>query len=293
MFRSSKSYVVGAVALLSSACIPGFNLPPFPPGGGPGTNPPVDVNPPTSDEFTEAKTLVLLSMDALQQVHAALDLLGIIPVYECGESRATFVGDIVPQLQSQLGCAQITTSAQADSDSVILSFPQEGCDVGDHTLSGQVVFTYSGGEDRMDLVLNATGLNIDGDAVQVSGGYSTCGDQESYFVSVAGALPGQSGATFALDASVTVQEGFPIFGSPTLIFDGVGQLNTNAGTTQLTLDNVEYQPGDIIPQSGVVTLDTASGHSIVATFVTNSSFFQSISVAIDDRDLVTIPLLAL
>jgi hypothetical protein len=291
---TKKSYFFGALGLLASACIPGFNVPPFDPiDPGDIGGDPVDINPPTTAEFSEAKTLVLLAMDASQNVHAALDLLGILPVYECGESRASFIGDIVPQLQAQFACAQISTASQTNSDSVTLSFPQGGCDIGDHTLSGELVFTYSGGTDRMDLVLDAQNVKVDGDNIQLVGGYSTCGDQESYSVAVSGSLPGQSGATYAIDASVTIQEGFPILGSPTLIFDGTGQLTTSAGTSQLSLDQVEYEPGDIIPQNGVITFATASGHTITATFIATSGFSQSISVAIDDRDLVSIPLLNL
>ena len=288
---SSTSSLFGALGLLASACIPGFQFLPLGTDGIGGD--PIDINPPTTEEFAEAKSLVLLAMDASQNVHSALDLLGLLPVYECGESRASFVGGLVPQLQAQFGCALVSTSSQLASDTVTLSFPLAGCDIGAHTLSGDLVFTYSGGTDRFDLVLDAQGLKVDGDTIQVTGGYSTCGDQESYSVIAQGSLPGQVGATYSINASVTIQEGFPIFGSPTLLFDGAGSLTTSGGTHQLSLDSVAYKPGDIVPQSGVITFVTASGHSIVATFITTSVLTQAINVAIDGRDLVSIPLIAL
>ena len=288
---STRSYLFGSLALLASACIPGIPLPPLDLNGIGGE--PTETNPPTTTELSEARSLVLLAMDASQSAHAALALLGLLPVYECGESRASFVGALVPQLQAQLACAQVSTSAQAGADSITLSFPPEGCDIGAHTLSGALVFTYSGGADRLDLVLDAQGVTIDVEAVQVTGGYSACGDQESYFVSARGSLPGQANATYDLDASVTIQPGFPVFGSPTLIFDGTGALTTTAGTHQLSLDHVEYKPGDIAPQRGVIAFTTASGHNIVATFATTSPFTQSVNIVINDRDLVTIPLLSL
>lgn len=291
MFRYLASLSFAALSL--GACIPGYNIPPFGPEG-PGQNqPPASNNPPTSIELSEAKSLVQLGLDASQSVHAALDLLGIIPEYTCTDSRGDFINSVVPELQAQFGCALVTTSSQATSDSITLTFPQGGCDIGAHTVSGVLVFTYSGDIDQMDLVLDAQQLIVDGDALQVSGGYSTCGDQQSFFVSAQGSLPGQSGATYSIDASITKQDGFPIFGSPTLIFDGTGSLTTQSGTNQLTLDQVEYTPGDVLPESGVITFQTATGHTIVAEIETSSILTQSIRVSIDGRDEVIIPLISL
>jgi hypothetical protein len=288
---SSKFYVFGALSLLASAFIPGCQFLPL--GTDGGNEDPIEINPPTTQEVAEAKSLVLLAMDASQNVHAALDLLGLQPVYECGESRASFVGGLVPQLQAQFGCAQVSTSSQLSSDTVTISFSQAGCDIGAYTLSGDLVFTYSGGTDRFDMVLDAQGLQVDGAAIQVTGGYSTCGDQESYSITAQGSLPGQAGATYNINASVTIQEGFPIFGSPTLIFDGTGLLTTSEGTHQLSLDSVEYKPGDIVPQSGVLTFVSSSDHTIEAEFITTSALTQVINFSIDGRDLVSIPLITL
>jgi phytoene dehydrogenase-like protein len=69
--------------------------------------------------------------------------------------------------------------------------------------------------------------------------------------------------------------------------------HTSAGTSQLTLGQVEYEPGDIFPKSGLILLETASGHSLQARIITNSAFVQSIELSLDDRDLVIIPILSL
>jgi hypothetical protein len=138
-------------------------------------------SPPTQVEIDEARDRVDVALGAATQARAALELLGILPVYTCGESRRSFVGNAAATLEAQVGCVTAETEAlDATTDAVVLSFPQEGCELREHTVSGQTAFKYSGGEDRMDLKADLRGLRVDGDPLQVEVGYGTCGDESRY-----------------------------------------------------------------------------------------------------------------
>src|SRR5688572_5113186 len=87
-------------------------------------------SPPTQEEIDDARTKIGVAMVAASQARAALELLGILPVYTCGEPRRSFVGKAAESVQAQVGCVTVSTEAvDAATDAVVLSFPEGSCEV--------------------------------------------------------------------------------------------------------------------------------------------------------------------
>lgn len=259
-----------------------------------GENPniPGGDNLPNFSEVSDARARLEAALAGVEQAREALELLGLLPVYECGEPRRTFVGSLVDQLTLEIPCATITSDPVGDTGDVItLSFPQGGCEVLGHTLSGTLSFFYSGGEDRLDLTMDATGLFVDGKNLQVVAGYGTCGDETSIFAAAAGDLQNPPGTSFDFDIEVSKRDGPPIIGGTTLILDGSGEVSNSGGTNSITLTEVEYELGDFLPKSGTITISTSTGHTISATFDLDSPLLGSVTVVIDDHDPVRIPVI--
>ena len=186
--------------------------------------------PPSQVEIDEARDRVDVALGAATQARAALEMLGILPVYTCGEPRRTFVGKATESLQAQVSCVTATTETlDGNTDAVVLSLPEEGCEVRHHTVTGQTAFKYSGGEDRMEMKADLRGLRVDGDPLQVEVGYGTCGDESRYFALAEGHLPRRPEYAYRVDGRVGMRDGVPVIGGTSLVFNGPGEFSGPAG----------------------------------------------------------------
>jgi hypothetical protein len=247
--------------------------------------------PPTQEEIDDARTRVDLAIHAAHQARIALELLGLLPVYTCGEERRTFVGRAVEGARAKVGCVSATAEARDESsDMVVLSFPETQCSFNGHTVSGQSAFIYDQGEDRMDLTADLNHLTVDGKVLQATVGYGTCGDETRFWTAAAGALPGRPGNTYRVDGRVGVREGVPLFGGTSLVFDGPGQVSGPLGTDRVTFTALEYEVGEFLPKKGQALIETARGHRVRVDFSEVLWRVGKVEVEIDDKAPVTVPI---
>ncbi|MHB8874497.1 MAG: hypothetical protein ACYC8T_12485 [Myxococcaceae bacterium] len=246
---------------------------------------------PSEQEVEDAKARVQQSLDSAQQARTALELLGILPTYGCGESRAIFIGKAVANLQLRLGCVTVTTEAQTDSDVAVVSFADAGCKVGEHSVKGKATFRYSGGEDRLDLEADFREVVVNGKPLGAKVGYGTCGDEKRYWAYVEGELPTQPPIGFLVDVRVGKRDGLPIIGSTTLILDGTLELRQTVGTDKVTMTALTYEVGEYGPQEGTLLVETSSGHRIQTTFVPKLWRTGKAEVTIDSHEMVTVPVI--
>lgn len=243
-----------------------------------------------SDELVEqAKAVVTLAVDLGGRARTALELLGILPTYDCGQPRRSFVGEVAAGFEAEFACATVATEQlDAARDAIRLTFSPDGCQVNGTSLSGLAVFAYNGGEDRLDLEADLSALQVAGDPLEMRAGYGTCGDQQSVWA----AGQGELGAEHAFSAllSVGLREGIPIFGSSTLVLSGAAELTGPAGTDEVDFDELVYEPGSLLPEEGRLTIQTASGHTLIARF-SSGLLLDQVEITIDDHDPVTVPLL--
>jgi hypothetical protein len=247
---------------------------------------------PTQEEIDEARAQVDVALSAATQARAALELLGILPVYTCGEPRKSFVANVAQSYQAQVGCVTVgTESVDATTDAVVLAFGQAGCEVRKHSVSGQTAFKYSGGEDRMELKADLRQLRVDGDPLHAEVGYGTCGDEARYYALAQGPLPRKPEYAYKVDGRVGVREGLPVIGGTSLVLDGPGELTSPQGTSRLTFTGLLYEIGEYAPQEGEALLETAQGGKIRASFSKTLWRLGEMELTIDDRDPVTVPIL--
>jgi hypothetical protein len=259
-----------ALALLSTAC--GDQLP-------------------TQEEIDAARAKVELGMTAASQARSALELLGILPVYECGEPRKSFVSRVADSVEVQVGCITASSEAvDATTDSVVLAFGQ-GCEVREHTVTGQTAFKYSGGEDRMELKADLRQLRVDNEGLQAEVGYGTCGDESRFFALAEGALPGKPDYTYRVDGRVGKRSGLPIIGGTSLVFNGPGEVTGPEGTNRLTFTELLYELGDFAPKEGTALLEEADGGTVKVTFSSTLWRLGEMELVIDDKDPVTVPII--
>ena len=251
-----------------------------------------DREPPSPEQVEEAQARVELAVIAAHQARVALELLGVLPVYTCGEPRRTFVGRISSDLQAQVQCLTVTTEARdGTSDAVMMTFPESGCRVRGHTVSGQVAFLYTGGEDRMALSADLHALKVDGQSLQATVGYGTCGDEKRYWGKATGGLPGHSGYTYFVDGRVGVRDGVPLIGGTTLVLDGPASVSGPEGQDQVTLTALRYALGEFLPEEGKLLVETATGHRVQANFRPWLWRVGKVELEIDDHAPITTPIL--
>ena len=247
--------------------------------------------PPTQEEISDAKSRVDLAIHAAHQARLALELLGILPVYTCGEPRRTFVGRAAEGVRVKVPC--VTAAAEAlneSTDRVWFSFPETQCSLNGHTVSGQTAFVYTGGEERMELTADLSGLRVDGHALQARVGYGTCGDEKRFWTEASGALPGRPGSTYRVDGRVGLREGAPLFGSTSLVFDGPGEVSGPLGRDRVTFTGLEYEVGEFLPKKGQALIETARGHRVKVDFSEVLWRVGKVEVEIDDKAPVTVPI---
>lgn len=264
-------------------------------GGGGNSNSNNNFNnilpdPPSQTQINAARDVVDAASAVADQGREVLELLGLWPVYECGEPRSTFVGGVVDGFALDHPCASVSTTSGSAMDSVLLSFPPAGCDVDGLMLSGVASLLYSGGTDRLDLEVDLTALQLDGEALRWTVGYGVCGDEERVWAVGEGTVPGEPTYTFAVDLTVALQAGFPIFGSDTLVLDGEVVLDGPRGVYTGTFTALEIDVGDYLPRAGTLRLTHDSGTTVRAVFSRNLIYGQ-VTFYINDHDPVTIPLL--
>ncbi|MBW2699270.1 MAG: hypothetical protein JRF33_00495 [Deltaproteobacteria bacterium] len=246
------------------------------------------LNLPSQEDIDWAGDMVGLAADVAEQGKTALEMLGLLPTYECEEPRGTFVGDIIADFEIEHACATISTQAQGEeADLVTITFPAGGCEIHDTTLAGTITFMYSGGTDRMDLEADFSQLQIDGILLGSSAGYGTCGDESHYWARGAGEIPGTEQA-YSMDLTVGLRAGIPIIGGSTILLDGSAQLLSEAGDDSITFENLEYE-GGLLPKEGTLIIQTASGHTIRAEF-SSSFLFGEAKITIDDYNSVSVPI---
>jgi hypothetical protein len=248
-------------------------------------------SPPTQEELDDARDKVGVAMAAASQARAALEMLGILPVYTCGEPRRSFVGKAAESVQAQVGCVTVSTEAvDAATDAVVLSFPEGSCEVFKHTVSGQTAFKYSGGEDRMEVKADLRQLRVDGYGLQAEVGYGTCGDESRYYTLAEGPLPRNPEYTYKVDGRVGKRDGLPVIGGTSLVFDGPGELTGPVGTNRLTFTELEYEIGEYAPKEGEVLVETAEGRTLKASFKSTLWRLGKMELTVDDREPVTVPI---
>jgi hypothetical protein len=275
-----RTTLLATLAALATACGPGSE----PEAPSPRTL--------TQAEIEEARAQLKLAAEAAAKARAALELLGVLPVYTCGEPRRTFVGQATESFRTQVACVTVATEAQgATADAAILSFPDSGCAVRGHGLAGQARFVYSGGESRMDLTADLRALKVDGAPLGALVGYGTCGDESRYWAQATGELPGRAGHTFQVDGRVGKRNGIPLFGGTSLLLDGTGKLQVPEGTHHLTLTGVLYEVGEYAPREGEVLVVTAAGRRVKATFKPGLWQVGKMELVVDDAEPVTVPIL--
>ncbi len=256
-------------------------------GGGGTTNP----RPPTQAEIDLAKARVEVAIHAAERARSALELLGILPVYTCGEPRRTFVGSAVEGVRVQFPCLTATAEARGDtSDAAVLTFAAEGCSARGHTVAGLAEFLYNGGESRLDLSADLRELMVDSTALRTRVGYGTCSDEKRYWAESAGTVPAHLDHTYLLNARVASREGPPIIGGTTLIIDGTGSITGPAGTDTVTVTLLEYELGEFFPKQGEIFISTAGGKTVRATFRTSLWRLGEVEVRIDNSAPVTVPI---
>lgn len=250
---------------------------------------PVTDNVPTKAEIDDAKARVGLSSDALGRVHAVLEMLGLIPRYECGEPRATFAGKLPDRLRTSFTGSVVSLDAtDPASDKVSLAFPASGTTVHGLKLTGNLLVKTSGGTDRFTLELDARNAQVNGRALQALGGYGTCGDSTSYWADSEGPL--SAAARHVLKAQVGKKSGLPVIGKTNLLINAEGKVTSGGKDDGLVLTAVDYEVGKVLPKSGSILITTSSGRRIHATFSDDTPLLNQVKVKVDDKSAVLIPL---
>lgn len=234
----------------------------------------------------DAAQTVRHSVASLNAVQRALAFAGLWPSYECGAPRRETAARLAGRARERFACAQVSTEYDDASDTVVVAFPG-GCVVDGRTLDGVARLRVSGGDDRLDVAFDLSGLTVDGGAVPLVVAYGECGDARSMRVAGAGTLA--PGAGFALDVTVTVYAGPWLFGHSTVVLDGEGELDTAAGVDQVRFEDVELEVGGALPQAGTIEFRTSSGHAMKARFVDGWPAGQ-VKLSIDGGGEVPVPL---
>ena len=248
--------------------------------------------PPTQAQLEAARAQVESAMHAADRARSGLELLGLLPVYTCGEARRLFMGRALEAARAEVACARAEVQALDEStDALVLALPEEGCAVRGHTVRGQAVFSFRGGEDRFEVFADVRDLEVDGEALHAKVGYGTCGDETRYWAEAEGPLAHLPGHGYRIDAQVRRQGGLPLIGGTTLVLDGPGELRRPEGSAdRVALTALHYELGHYLPSEGSVQLDTADGHRVVATFTTRLWRLGEVELEVDDHEPVTVPL---
>ena len=131
---------------------------------------------------------------------------------------------------------------------------------------------------------------MDGAAVPARAGYTVCGDEDKAWAKAEGTLPNRPGTTFKLDGSLAKRAGAPLVGSTSFVLDGTGELSSAGGVDRITFTALEYEPGDYLPRSGVVLIETAGGRRFRARFLPVFWKLGKAEVTVDTNAPVEVPI---
>jgi hypothetical protein len=236
---------------------------------------------PSKSETDDARARVGYGSEGLAGLRIILELLGLAPDYSCGEPRAVFAGKIPDSLASRFAGSAIALDASDPAlDKFTIVLPAQGMPVKGQTLTGTLLLTTSGGEDRLTLELDATQARLNGVPIRSRAGYGKCGDSSEYWGHSESALSGNQGS-YLMDTRVTKKEGMPFFGGPIFRIDAKGSYTRGGKTDALTLTSIEYEGGKTLPNSGVMLIETSNGHRIKATFSDNTPVLRQVTVKVD------------
>ncbi|MCY1036731.1 hypothetical protein OV207_35170 [Corallococcus sp. BB11-1] len=246
----------------------------------------------TQGEINDATARVERVAASAHVVRGALEVLGLMPVYSCGEPRRSFLNRAVEGLSATVSCATATVSPVDDvTDAVVVKFADGGCSVHGLRLTGQAVLEYRGGEDLMEMHADLRDMTVDGQPLQAKVGYGTCSDETRLFADVEGNVPGRAGHSFHVVSNVGKREGLPIIGGTSLVFDGPGELTGPSGTDRITFTALEYEVGNYLPKEGTALLETSEGRTLKIHFQPVLWRVGKAEITVDDKDPVTVPVL--
>src|SRR5688572_6051742 len=75
-----------------------------------GSTPMPSLNPPSTALVDDAKLRAERSVSSLEQARAALEMLGILPTYDCEAGRADYVDSALTRLPEEIPCATLSTA---------------------------------------------------------------------------------------------------------------------------------------------------------------------------------------
>lgn len=246
------------------------------------------ATPPTQEEIAAAQVRVDAAAEAASQLRGALEVLGLLPEYTCGEPRRHFAGAAAEDLRARAGCVDVSTQEGETSDSLLVTYDQV-CQVGEHHLAGTTRFELTGGEDRFEVTADLRQTELDGKPVQARAGYGTCSDEKAVWALVSGNLPRRPEVVYEIDGKVAKRDGLPLIGGTTLVFDGPGKLVREVGTDALVFTGLEYELGKYLPHAGSLAIQTADGHVYRVTFSKVLWKLGKAEVQIDDHSPVSVP----
>lgn len=246
---------------------------------------------PTQAERSEAQKQ-MNNLDAvMEEARRPLEFLGILPTYQCGSPRGTQVGKAAEALRVRTPCAQVTTESFATSDWVTMTFPQGGCSIGDHWISGEVRFTYSGGDDRIEIAGDFQRMFVDGISPRATVEFVGCGDEISVTGTAEGKVPDRSDLGYWASLTVALRQGIPIIGDDELALNGRVEVIQEAGVDKVTIQELLYEIGEYLPKSGQVNVETHEGKKVKGTFKEKLWRLGEVEVEVNDSAPVTVPVI--
>lgn len=253
----------------------------------PATPPPTPTEPPSAEDAARA---VEAALEASHQVRTALEVLGLVPDYECGAPRSAFLAVTSLTLSQRLGC--VTTSVEAEGltgDALVLRFVP-GCEANGHVVSGEARFVYRGGADRMEVEADLRQLTVDDEPLNARAGYGTCGHEKRVWAEAEGTLPRRADVGYRVDVRVGIRDSaVPLIGGTTLVFDGQAELRRGEAVDLVRFDALEYEVGDYLPKGGGLLVETSDGHVVSARFSSLLWKLGKAHVAVDGGPEVTVP----
>lgn len=253
--------------------------------------PPAPVTPPPGPLSVEDATAsVEAALEASHQVRSALELLGVLPSYTCGEPVRVFALRTSLALQ-RYGCASAALESGGPTAAGVVVRFAPGCQVQGRTVEGEARLSLRVGDAREELEVDLRGLSIDGEALRVRAGYGTCGDEQRVWAEAEGALPRRADVGYRVDMQVGVRSSsLPLIGGTTLILDGQAELHRGPGVDLVAFEALEYEVGGYLPKSGALEVKTADGHQVRARF---SGIFWKLGkaeVSVDGGPEVAVPI---
>lgn len=225
------------------------------------------------------------SLQVAAQVRDAIELLGLLPDYTCGDSRSTFLGRALGSVNVEVACVTVSTESTPSADLVRLHF-SDACRAKGHVVSGDAVVRVSGGEERLEIEAELQGLNVDGRVLTGKAGYGTCGDEKRFWGAASGTL--DDGTQYRIDLRVGVRQGLPIIGGTTLILDGSAELRRGEQVDGVVFTALEYELGEHTPKSGTIEVLTHDSHTVTFTFTPVLWKLHQVQVAHDGGAQATI-----